>query len=298
TAELDLWTGMLAGPDPALTHRPLDPVGDLASVRRHTVRLSAERTGPLLTAVPAAFHAEVNDVLLTALALAVADWRRRRGLGDRTDVLIALEGHGREEQAVPGADLSRTVGWFTSIFPVRLDPGISALDGPAGGSALKRVKEQLRALPDHGLGYGLLRHLHAGTGPDLAKLPVPQISFNYLGRFAVEDDPAEPWRPVAGAGVLAGGFDAAMPVAPYTLEINAYTQDTARGPELGVTWAWPGALLPEPAVTDLAATWFTALDGLAAHATAPGAGGHTPSDMTLALGQDEIEEFEAEWQQP
>ena len=297
-AELDLWTGLLAGPDPALTHRPLDPVGDLASVRRHTVRLAPERTEPLLTTVPAVFHAEVNDVLLTALALAVADWRRRQGRGDRTDVLIALEGHGREEQAVPGADLSRTLGWFTSIFPVRLDPGTSAMDGPATGTALKRVKEQLRALPDHGLGYGLLRHLNPETGAALAKLPVPQISFNYLGRFTVEDAPDEPWRPVAGAGVLAGGFDAAMPVAPYTLEINAYTQDTASGPELGVTWAWPGTLLDETAVADLAATWFAALDGLAAHAATPGAGGHTPSDLTLALGQDEIEEFEAEWQQP
>ena len=82
------------------------------------------------------------------------------------------------------------------------------------------------------------------------------------------------------------------------MEINAYTQDTASGPELGVTWAWPGTLLDETAVADLAATWFAALDGLAAHAATPGAGGHTPSDLTLALGQDEIEEFEAEWQQP
>jgi non-ribosomal peptide synthase protein (TIGR01720 family) len=289
---------MLSEPDPALTRRPLDPVGDLASVRRHTVRLPPERTEPLLTRVPATFHAGVNDVLLTALALAVARWRSRHGLGDRTDVLIALEGHGREEQAVPGADLSRTLGWFTSVFPVRLDPGTSVLDGPATGTALKRVKERLRTLPDHGLGYGLLRYLHPVTGPELAKLPAPQISFNYLGRFTVEDEPDLAWRPVAGAGVLAGGFDLAMPVVPYTLEINAYTQDTTKGPELGVTWAWPGALLEEASVTDLAATWFAALAGLAAHATAPGAGGHTPSDLTLALGQDEIEEFEAEWQQP
>jgi len=299
TAELGLWTGMLAGADPVLTHRPLDPVEDVRSVRHHTVRLCPERTEPLLTTVPAAFHAEVNDVLLTALALAVADWRRRQGRGDQSALLVALEGHGREEQAVANADLSRTVGWFTSIFPVRLDPGTAVLTGgPAAGAALKRVKEQLRALPDHGLGYGVLRHLDTETGPALAKLPAPQISFNYLGRFAVADDPAAPWRPVAGVGVLAGGFDAAMPVAPYTLEINAYTQDGADGPELGVTWAWPGTLLDETAVADLAATWFTALDGLAEHAAAPGAGGHTPSDLTLALGQDEIEEFEAEWQQP
>ncbi|TMR13277.1 amino acid adenylation domain-containing protein [Nonomuraea turkmeniaca] len=301
-AELGLWTGMLAGPDPALGHRPLDPVADLESVRRHTLRLPPARTEPLLTTVPAVFHAEVNDVLLTALALAVAGWRRGLGRGDRADVLIALEGHGREEHAVPGADVSRTLGWFTSIFPVRLDPGEIDLDdalagGPSAGAALKRVKETLRSLPDRGLGYGLLRYLNPGTEPELAKLPAPQISFNYLGRFSVADAPDQPWRPVAGAGVLAGGFDAAMPVAPYTLEINAYTQDTPEGPELGVTWAWPSALLAEASVAALATSWFTALDALAAHAATRGAGGHTPSDLTLAIGQDEIEEFEAEWAQ-
>ncbi|MGH3926930.1 MAG: condensation domain-containing protein, partial [Pseudonocardiaceae bacterium] len=302
--ELALWTGILDRPDPVLTDRPLDPVSDLAAVRRMTRWLPADRTAPLLTSVPAAFHAGVNDVLLTALALAVADWRRRRGLGADPSVLIALEGHGREEQIADGMDLSRTLGWFTSIFPVRLDPGpidpSEALSGgPAAGHALKRIKEQLRALPDHGLGFGLLRYLNPETAPVLEELRVPQISFNYLGRFTVDHDPDALWTAIPGAGVLEGGFDTGMPVAPYLLEINAFSQDVEGRPELGVTWAWPGDLLDEYAVADLARGWFDALDALVRHVDRSGAGGHTPSDLELvSLSQEEIDEFEAEWEVP
>ncbi|MDY7089482.1 MAG: amino acid adenylation domain-containing protein, partial [Actinomycetota bacterium] len=286
-AELPYWTEQLTGPDPAFGSRPLDTVNDLATVRRQTLRLSAETTAALLTSVPAAFHAGVNDVLLTALALAVTDWRRERGLGT-PPVLVALEGHGREEQIDPAVRLSRTLGWFTSVFPVRLDLG-AFVDV---GTALKRIKEQLNAVPDHGLGYGLLRHLNPGTAAVLAALPVPQISFNYLGRFTVAA--GAPWSPVAGAGVLAGGYDAEMPVAPYTLEINAFTEDYPDGPRLGVTWAYPSALLDDGAVGSLAEGWFAALEALASHAAEPGAGGHTPSDFPLVpLTQDDVDTLAA-----
>ncbi len=91
-------------------------------------------------------------MLLTALACAVAQWRRRHGRGEHSTVLVEVEGHGREE-IIDGVDLSRTVGWFTSLFPVCLDPGALSWEelvagGPAVGQAIKRVKEQLRALPD------------------------------------------------------------------------------------------------------------------------------------------------------
>jgi amino acid adenylation domain-containing protein/non-ribosomal peptide synthase protein (TIGR01720 family) len=294
SSELPLWTSILDGTDPLLTQRVLDPVGDLGSVRRMTLRLPADRTTPLLTTVPAAFHAGINDVLLTALALAVAEWR-----GGGTEVLVALEGHGREEQ-IGDVDLSRTLGWFTSIFPVRLDPGpvdrVQALAGGAdAGTALKRIKEQLRAIPDHGIGYGLLRHLNPETARVLARYPKPQISFNYLGRFTVAT--GQDWTALPGAGVLEGGFDTAMPVAPYSLEINAFTADGPDGPELGVTWAFPAGLFAEESVRTLAEGWFAALAGLVTHAAGPGAGGHTPSDLgLLSLSQEEIDELEAEWE--
>jgi non-ribosomal peptide synthase protein (TIGR01720 family) len=300
-AELGAWREILRPGDRLITPRPLDPVGDRADVHRLTVRLPTELTRSVLGVVPAAFHAEINDVLLTALALAGLDWRRRHGHGTTQGVLIALEGHGREEFA-SGIDLSRTLGWFTSVFPVRLDPGAVDVEdalagGPGAGQALKRIKEQIRAIPDRGLGFGVLRYLNAEAGAELGGYDGPQISFNYLGRFG--SSVAGPWRPMAGYGVLAGGFDDGMPVAPYSLEINAFTQETAEGPQLGVTWAYPAALFDEGAVRDLAGGWFAALAALVAHTVGPagqGAGGHTPSDLTLnTLSQDEIDEFESEW---
>ncbi|MFE4412486.1 amino acid adenylation domain-containing protein [Streptomyces sp. NPDC056821] len=294
--ELPLWTGVLDVPDPLLGSRALDPARDtVATVRHVSLTLPPERTEPLLTRVPAAFHGGVNDVLLTGLALAVADWRRRRNEDAAAPLLVDLEGHGREDIA-DGVDLSRTVGWFTDLHPVRLDAGVTDwaelwAGGPQAGAALKRVKEQLRALPDNGMGYGLLRHLNPQTGPALARLRTPQIGFNYLGRFpaASAADQAADWTPAPEADGLGGGVDPAMPI-PHALEINALTQDHPDGPRLTATLSWPGDLLDEDAARDLADTWSRALDVLAAHGEGAEAGGHTPSDLPLvALGQGEID---------
>ncbi|OLT34824.1 hypothetical protein BJF84_16035 [Rhodococcus sp. CUA-806] len=124
----------------------------MSTTDRVDVELSESVTEAVLTRVPGSFNGGVNDGLLAALALALTKWRARRGT-EFAEVLIKLEGHGREEDMVPGADLSRTVGWFTSAFPVRLDlNGIDVRDafagGPAMGSAVKAVKEQLLAIPD------------------------------------------------------------------------------------------------------------------------------------------------------
>ncbi|MFB7650291.1 condensation domain-containing protein, partial [Streptomyces sp. NPDC056084] len=185
--ELGLWTDILLSSDAPLGTRALDSTQDTTGLARHvSVSLPAEVTQVLLTSVPAAFHGKVNDVLLTGLALAVARWRELRGVDGGPGVLVDLEGHGREELA--GADLSRTVGWFTSIHPVHLEPPAVAWDavasgGPGVGGAVKRVKEQLRRIPDNGLGYGLLRHLNSKTSAELASFTSPQIAFNYLGRM-------------------------------------------------------------------------------------------------------------------
>ncbi|MCA1559764.1 MAG: condensation domain-containing protein [Acidobacteria bacterium] len=165
--ELPLWTAITEGPDPLLTWRRLDPTRDTEATRcTCTVTVPTEQTDAVLTTLPAAFHASVPDVLLTALTLAVQDWRRTHG-----PVLLDVEGHGRA--AVDGVDLSRTIGWFTSLYPVRLDP--KTTDRHDVGRALKNIKEQLRALPDHGLGYGLLRYLNPETAQSLATNPTPQI---------------------------------------------------------------------------------------------------------------------------
>ncbi|WKX74151.1 amino acid adenylation domain-containing protein [Streptomyces sp. XD-27] len=293
--ELPLWQDVMATPDPLLGTRPLDPARDTAvTARSVSLTLPAEVTGPLLTTVPAAVHGGVNDVLLTGLGIAVRDHRRARGV-DAPALLVDLEGHGREEIA-EGVDLSRTVGWFTSLYPVRVEPG----DAPPAG-ALKRVKEQLHALPDHGIGHGMLRHLDADAAAALSGRPAPQIGFNYLGRF-----PAA--APAGGAGDTAGAGDWApvsglpspsprdpdMPVA-HALEINAVTRDLPGGPELTATWTWPHELFDEAEVRALATGWFDALRALADSARDPDAGGFTPSDLALvSLSQDEIDDLEAE----
>ena len=189
TAQLPAWAAIVDGGDPPLSSRPLDPAVDTAAtVRSVAAEVPAEVTSALLGPVPAVFHGGVNDVLLAGLAVAVAAWRARRGQPG-SSVLVDVEGHGREPgDAGADVDLSRTVGWFTSIYPVRLDSGTVALaevvaGGPAAAEVVRRVKEQVRAVPGDGLGYGLLRYLNPQTGPALAGLPVPQIAFNYLGRF-------------------------------------------------------------------------------------------------------------------
>ena len=300
--ELSYWKATLSGPDPPLTHQPLDVERDTYATARHlTLMLPADVSAALLTTVPEAFHGRVNDVLLTALVVALAGWRRRRapGKGTSNAVLIDLEGHGREEQLFEGVDLTRTVGWFTSLFPVRLDAGRLDLEealrgGAALGETLKRIKEQLRRVPGGGLGYGLLRHLNPETAPALSGLATPQIGFNYLGRFARAQ--GADWQIAPEIEALGGGgIDPDMPFG-HSLEVNALTLDQSDGPQLSATWSWPGALLSEEEVGDLAQGWFRALEALVRHVAEPSAGGHTPSDFPLvALSQAEVEQLEGQY---
>ncbi|MGV9358466.1 amino acid adenylation domain-containing protein [Streptomyces misionensis] len=302
-AELPLWERMTAEADAPLGTRPLDPAVDTrATVRRHTATLPAGRTDELLTTVPAATGAGPDEILLTAFALAVAEWRRTRGrgAGGGGPVLLNLEGHGRGDGG--DAELSRTVGWFTAMHPLRLDPGVrwhEIRDGaPAAGTALRRVQDQLRAIPGKGVGYGLLRHLNPATSGILATGAQPQIGFNYLGRVrAGTGDPAD-WG-AAPEDVRIAPADPRLPFA-HCLEVNAVTHDRPGGPELSVTWTWPGGLFEEPDIGALTGLWFEALDALAryaaAHRAAPGgAEDPTTSDLFLVdLGQDEIDELEAD----
>ena len=286
-AELSYWSGAAGQPSLLLVQERLDPVRDTHGTAGHLrVMLPAAVTQALLTRVPSAFHGGIDDVLLTGLSVAVADWCRRHvgaGMSGRGEgsaaashaVLLDLEGHGREEafgrEEVFGReeglgregggdiDLTRTVGWFTSLYPVRLDPGPLDLEdalagGAALGRALKTIKEQLRAVPGKGLGYGLLRYLNGDTAGPLGGLPAPQLGFNYLGRFADGGAEAD-WAPAPLAASLdesldeseeeafaarAGGGDPAMPLS-HVIEVNALTLDGADGPRLTANWSWAGA---------------------------------------------------------
>lgn len=232
--------------------------------------------------------------------MALAGWRRDRGT-DELSALIGLEGHGREEDLVPGADLSRTVGWFTAMFPVRLDlSGIDLDDaiegGAAAGTALKVVKEHLRAIPDKGLGYGLLRYCNSDTAGQLAHLPSGQISFNYLGRLDAgevsQGQAAElGWLPAGDLGDLSGRDDSDAP-ALASVDINA----VVIGGELGANLGFPAGLLDRDDVEELGQWWVRALEALATHAARPDAGGRTPTDLPLVeVTQRDIDAWEAEY---
>ncbi|MGW0389348.1 amino acid adenylation domain-containing protein [Streptomyces sp. NPDC003042] len=289
--ELPLWTAQSADAGEILADRPLDPATDTwATAGRLRLELPAALTADVLTRVPAALHAEINEVLLTGLALAVTG--RSGATGTRT--VVELEGHGRE-QIGDGLDVSRTVGWFTSAFPVALD--IGDLDrtevtsgGPAAGTALKRVKAALRALPDHGIGYGLLRHVNPQTSAVLARAAVPQIGFNYLGRFAAGEGD---WAIEAGGAGLTASADTPL---RQPLDLVALTEDRPEGPVLVAEWTWPSYALDEAAVREIAEDWFAALAALAAHAAGPGAGGgRIAAEFPLVdVEQHEIDAWERE----
>ncbi|MBM2619519.1 amino acid adenylation domain-containing protein [Actinoplanes sp. LDG1-06] len=287
-AELPYWVDTLA-----LDDQPVPPAAGSPAVSA-SVTLAAGATEPLLSEVPATFHCGVEDILVAAFVAALAEQQRHRG-GPAGPMLVALEHHGRDAE-LEGVDVTGTVGWFTTMFPVRLDAGrIDWPDlwagGESAGRVVKRIKEQLRAVPGDGLGYGLLRHLNEDTAPVLARGSGAALSFNYLGRTSI-DFGREPWS-IAPEAVM---LKPAETFTPFALELNAVTLDRPAGPELTATFsAAPGAF----GVTELEALgdiWRRVLDVLVAHTRRPAAGGHTPSDVALAaLNQDEIELLEDDW---
>jgi amino acid adenylation domain-containing protein/non-ribosomal peptide synthase protein (TIGR01720 family) len=261
-AELPSWLALPASVRPLPADLAADRESAMATV---TAELGAAQTRSLLNEAPEAYRTQVNDLLLAALARAFAAWT-----GEGT-LLVDLEGHGREE-IFPGADLSRTVGWFTTLFPVAL-----ALPPGAGPrQAILAVKETLRAVPRRGLGYGLLRYLAgAETGERLAALAAPQVSFNYLGRFDAAVGEAGLF---ALAPEVARGAEGEAVAGRYLFQLDLLVLDD----RLRVNWTYdPGRHLPATAER-LAHGFLTEIEALVAHCLSPEAGGFTPSDFPLA----------------
>ncbi|KUN74160.1 non-ribosomal peptide synthetase [Streptomyces canus] len=277
----------LPGADQPVGRRPLSEADTVARERMRTVSVGPEVTAALLGEVPAKFHAGVNDVLLTALAVTLARWRRDLGQ-DQTFAHIELEGHGREGQFVAGTagfepELSRTVGWFTTLFPVTVDPGAAAdLTAPEYlGAALKAVKEDLARVPDNGISYGALRYL---THTDF-DAPAPQVLFNYLGRF--DAGATGDWQLASTTGQLGEKRDPRMRL-PRALEFNAIAEPAPTGGEyeLVTTISWPDGMFTDEDITTLGDYFRVALAGLSALEQ----GGHSPSDFGLVrLTQDDVD---------
>jgi amino acid adenylation domain-containing protein/non-ribosomal peptide synthase protein (TIGR01720 family) len=281
--ELPLWQDVVTSPPPPITRG----TGDVAStgVRVHRT-LPAAATRTLLTTVPAAFAASVQETLLAGLALALAHWLPRHRPDHPCDaVLVDVEGHGRQAWD-RRMDLSRTVGWFTCVRPIRLAAGPVTGDPAA---VVKRVKEQVREQPGDGIGYGMLRYLNPDTAPALAVSPGPGIGFNYLGRFIGTD---------GGWTMRDTGLGDPRRITPvHPIDVNAAVEEGPAGPELVTVWSCAAGTLTDAEAAELADAWDRALLAIVDRAAGSGAGGRIPSDLPLlAVSQDDIDELEAEWE--
>ncbi|CAN5600445.1 non-ribosomal peptide synthetase [soil metagenome] len=283
-AEFEHWTATLA------PGGELDPQANtvgltVAATRDHEIRLTTDETVPLLTTVPALANADITETLVTALQVAVSRWRTARGGASDAPLVLDLERHGRDGWD-DDLDLSRTVGWFTAIAPVRLPA--SADDDLV--TALKEVKERLRAAPAGGLGYGQLRYCNPRTAAALGRLPGPQVLFNYLGRWGAGG--TADWDSAPEADALRVGPNPDLGT-PYLLEINAICDETVDGPRLRATLTYPDGELNTDAVADLGEHWLAVLRelGTTAGGGSSGAGTLTPSDLPLVeLSQQQIDQ--------
>ncbi len=234
-----------------------------ATSRAVTVSLDAALTRALLKDAHRAYQTRPEELLLAALVEAVGGWTGERALQ------VDVEGHGREPvfAGAEGIDLSRTVGWFTTVHPVWLD--LRNTHGP--GETVKAAKEALRRVPHRGLGYGVLRHLRGEGFP----APAPEISFNYLGQIDLL---------LGGAALFAGHPEPpGLPrgpraVRPYRFEVNAWVRDG----RLTVSWSYGERRHRRDTAERLAEGLLAALRTLIDHCLAPDAGGFTPSDFPAA----------------
>jgi non-ribosomal peptide synthase protein (TIGR01720 family) len=275
-AELDLWT---AGPWSEVAPLPADLAGASreAGTDRVEVALDRDTTGALLRRVHAAYRTGVDDLLVAATGRALAAWT---GAGS---VLLDLEGHGREPLGGREHDLSRTVGWLTSVQPVLL----RSADLAEPGAAIRAVKERLRSIPAHGIGFGLLRHLASDPAARerVAALPEAEVALNYLGQL---DQVLPPDAPFAPAPEPSGAERAAAGRRRYAVEVNAWVSDG----RFRLACVYGTATHRRATIEGFARRVEGELRALVEHCLLPDAGGWTPSDFPLAhLDAERLEEL-------
>jgi amino acid adenylation domain-containing protein/non-ribosomal peptide synthase protein (TIGR01720 family) len=275
--ELDYW---LNQPWEQATPIPLDLTSQTAdntigSTDSVAVTLSATATHQLLGSVHEAYNTQINDLLLTGLAMTLAQWTGNAA------VPIDLEGHGREE-LFEDVDLSQTVGWFTSLFPVLLQ--LPPSTPPA--TAIKSIKEQLRTIPQRGIGYGILRYLCADprVKQQLQSIPSPEISFNYLGQF----DQAQSETGWKFAPEATGQEQSSQHNREHRLDLSCLVV----GGELQISWTYSNQIHQRETISDLAQSYLQNLTVLIEHCQSDDACGYTPSDFPEAqLEQSELDEL-------
>lgn len=269
-AEAAYWRDLSATPgDLPVDFFPADsfperPVNDAASADLVSAELDEQTTSQMLREANAAYRLNTNELLLAVLARTLSGW------SGQSAHLINVEGHGREELE-EAVDITRTVGWFTTIFPFRLE------SAPSDAELLTSVKDRFRAVPGKGLGFGLLRYL----SPDpevrrqLAAVPRPRLSFNYLGQT---DQTLGPDAPFALSQIPVESGHSPRAKRVHSIDINAMVT----GGRLRVDWIYCRRLHRRSTIEALCAEFFVHLRHLIAHCLNPDAGAYTPSDFQLA----------------
>jgi non-ribosomal peptide synthase protein (TIGR01720 family) len=246
-----------------------------ASAHTETQVFAPESTRALLLDIPSTARVQVNHLLLTALAQAFRAWTGEPRL------LVDLEGHGREA-IFEDVDLSRTVGWFTSIYPVLFDLEAAGL---SPGEELTTVKEQLLGLPNHGFGYGLLRYLSEGVvATRFTRLPRAEVIFLYTGHAEEEASPSLYSPAPEPFGSNQSPFSMRRHLLDVTVDIE--------GDRLRVHWTYSRNLWEAGVIQALMKAYEDALQGLIRHCLA-GTPGLSPADFPLAeLTRAELGELE------
>jgi amino acid adenylation domain-containing protein/non-ribosomal peptide synthase protein (TIGR01720 family) len=271
-SELDYWLRQFPEKNTCL---PVDFPQGINSVKSSAQicdSLDEAETKTLLHDLPSAYRTQINEILLTALAQTFTNWTKNNTL------LVDLEGHGREP-IFADIDLSRTVGWFTSIFPVCLNFG----ETNDIIQELKLVKEQLRQIPNQGIGYGLLRYLgREEIAQKLAKLPRPEVIFNYLGQFNQISQQSE-FLTLASESI--GSEQSPQATRSYLLEINCFVVNN----KLQIEWNYSQELYHSSTIQNLAQGFVEALRSLINHCQSADAGSYIPSDFSSAkIGQKDF----------
>ncbi len=245
------------------------------SAQQVLMSLNEMETTALIQDVPATYGTEMNDILLTALVRAFSRWLENDFL------LLDLEGHGRED-VFEDVDLSRTVGWFTSIYPVHLKVDrCCSVD-----QSIKTVKEQLRQIPQRGLGYGLLRYLNDKTEiqEQLLGLPHPEVSFNYLGRV---DQVLSESLPFEFAEESVGESRNRDGIRDYLIDING----SIAGNVLKLSWTYSENMHNRNTILKLTRYFEEEIREIITHCKTVMTGEYTPSDFPdIELSQDELDE--------
>ncbi|RTG14669.1 amino acid adenylation domain-containing protein, partial [Serratia marcescens] len=241
-AELPFWRRMLADGAPRLGHRALDPLSDrTGDVSEKRTLLDSRLTAALLGTLPQGYRAQVEEIMLCALAQAC----RRRF--QAASLRFSLESHGRAELD-DGLDLARTVGWLTAEYPLHIE-----LHDAEHNEAVRAVKRATRAVADRGVGYGQLRYLHPQRDElaALAQRNAPEILFNYLGRFSQDEGHWTPQRSQTRFRDAFAVAQDAQQALSYGLEVNIFVEERRDGACLAINWSWLEAIFSESDIAQL-----------------------------------------------